>query len=376
MKKMVVLSLLVLSFPAMSFADTSDNVPESIIASSQERVVESASIPDEATIDSKDTSQDVSMETQDSKEVVSKTQNPIAEEPTLPEEKSKDKATTESSTEKSKNKAATESSAEKTKEIPTTVASKATVKEAAKVEKTQAVVEREALEEWTSDRIRESLNMHDYGISQAELGRYTDQELTNAFKLFVRYNFDFIGMDLGSYVRVLRMVYKDNLMSWDDVEQALAFNPHDYQTTTELAQNVDKLQMYLRVLHPDVRQFTNEELIYILNQMHGSEGKLSAATNLFSGILYRLTDYPELNLPIKNTLDSVPITQNLATTAKPEIQTLVVPKAPEKATVQPTAASQKEYPKTGEHNTLPITLAGIALFLISGILILKRRIRS
>ncbi|MDT2661157.1 LPXTG cell wall anchor domain-containing protein [Enterococcus hulanensis] len=363
MKKIVLLSLLVLSFPAMSFADTSDNVPESIIASSQEQVVESASIPDEATIDSKDTSQDVSLETQDSKEVVSKTQNPIAEEPTLPEEKSKDKA-------------ATESSAEKTKEIPTTVASKATVKEAAKVEKTQAVVEREALEEWTSDRIRESLNMHDYGISQAELGSYTDQELTNAFKLFVRYNFDFIGMDLGSYVRVLRMVYKDNLMSWDDVEQALAFNPHDYQTTTELAQNVDKLQMYLRVLHPDVRQFTNEELIYILNQMHGSEGKLSAATNLFSGILYRLTDYPELNLPIKNTLDSVPITQNLAATAKPEIQTLVVPKAPEKATVQPTAASQKEYPKTGEHNTLPITLAGIALFLISGILILKRRIRS
>ncbi|WP_429958666.1 LPXTG cell wall anchor domain-containing protein [Enterococcus sp. AZ196] len=371
---MVLLSLLVLSFPAMSFADTSDSVPESVIASGQEQVVESGSIPDEASIDSKDTSQDVSMETQDSKEVVSKTQNPIAEEPTLPEEKPKDKA-------------ATESSAEKTKEIPTTVASKTAVKEAAKisvaptqatkVDKSKAELEKEQINDWTSDKIRDNLKTLDYGIiSQAELESYTDQELTNAFKLFVRYNFDFAGMDLGSYVRVLRMVYKDNLMSWNDVEQALAFNPHDYQTTTELAQNVDKLQMYLRVLHPEVRQFTNEELIYILNQLHGSEGQLSAAINLFSGILYRLNDYSELNLPIKNTLDSVPIIQNLAAAAKPEIQTLAVPKAPEKATVQPTAASQKEYPKTGERNTLPITLAGIALFLISGILILKRRIRS
>lgn len=172
------------------------------------------------------------------------------------------------------------------------------------------------------------------------------------------------------------MVYKDNLMAWNDVEKALAFNPHNYQTTTELAKNIDQLQMYLRVLHPEVRQFTNEELVYILNQMHGSEGQLSAAINLFSGVLYQLSDYPEVNLPINNSLASVPATQNLASAANSNIQTVALPKAPEKAVVQTAAANQKEYPKTGERNTLTITFAGIVLFLISGVLILKRRIRS
>ncbi|MGL9815864.1 MULTISPECIES: hypothetical protein [Enterococcus] len=48
MKKMVVFSLLVLSFPLVAFADTSDSVLDVPTASSQEQVVDSASVTNEA----------------------------------------------------------------------------------------------------------------------------------------------------------------------------------------------------------------------------------------------------------------------------------------------------------------------------------------
>ncbi|WP_242550354.1 LPXTG cell wall anchor domain-containing protein [Candidatus Enterococcus murrayae] len=363
---MVLLSLLVLNFPLVAFADTSDSTPASTVASSQEQVIEAPSNPNGVIVEQQEAA---SVEKQDSKESIVENKESTTEETAST---AKDEAAIEDTTKTSqseKNMAETETTA-----TPKAASKTVTVPPVTKVsEKSKAVVEKELIKEWTAEKIRENLTSTNYGIDQAELKSYSDQELSNAFKLFVRYNLDVTGTDLGFYVHTLRMVYKDKTVSWLDIEKALAFNPHEYQTTDELAENIDQLQMYLRILYPDTKHFTNEELIYILNDLKTKEN-LHYPNGLFSGILFSLDNYPDSNIAKPTGLN-----HNSTIAAKPLIQTVAnVPvstaSAKTEAAVQTT--DQKQYPKTGERNTLPITLAGIALFLISGILILKRRIRS
>lgn len=222
--------------------------------------------------------------------------------------------------------------------------------------------------EWTAEKIRENLTGTDYGIDQNELKGYSDQELTNAFKLFNRYNFDITGMDLGSYVRVLRMIYKDKEVSWTEVEKALVFNPHNFQTTVELAKNIDQLQHYLRVLHPGIQHFSNEEMLHILNHLSGAEDQLSAANGLFAGLVRWLYDSQPGNAPIEN---GAPI-QNIDTTTQPIVENLTTnPTSVVKNNAQ--ATTQKEYPKTGERRTDSLTIMGIIVFFLAGLVLLKRR---
>lgn len=202
MKKIVLLSLLVLSFPAVTFADTSDSVPDDTVSSKQEQIIDSASISAEASVDSHAASPAISKETQQSKEAITEEPEPVSEET------STDTAAIDSAADKTEN-SETDNTAALTTNTPNAAVPEApktavaATQAAPKVETSQIVVEKEAVKEWTPDKIRENLKVPDYGISRAELQGYTDQELTNAFKLFVRYNFDFSGMDLGSYVRVL-----------------------------------------------------------------------------------------------------------------------------------------------------------------------------
>lgn len=367
MKKMVVFSLLVLNFPFVAFADSSDSVPDQTVSSSQEQFVDQVS--ETGTGDQlPTTTSKASTEETVTKQVA--TTNSTATEETEKSEVAKDNPTTETATVEKKQDETVQTSEIEKKKVDTITPQKA----AAKTSESPAALEESLNKEWTAEKIRENLTGTDYGIDQNELKGYSDQELTNAFKLFNRYNFDITGMDLGSYVRVLRMVYKDKVISWNDVEKALAFNPNNYTTTAELAQNVDDLQTYLRVLYSNkegflpLRHFTNEEMLHILNHLSGAEDQLSAANGLFSGLVHWLYNSQPGNGPIEN---GAPI-QNIDTTTQPIVENLTTnPTSVVKNNAQ--ATTQKEYPKTGERRTDSLTIMGIIVFFLAGLVLLKRR---
>ena len=374
MKKMVVLSLLALSFPLAAFADTSESIPAETVGSRQEQVIESSSVPEETGVDNELST--VPTETQTSSEGTVETQETDTEDTTASLEITKKENLNEAPT--------TETSNVETKatENAKTSDSAQNRQTAVKALESPTVVEENLNKEWTAEKIRENLTGADYGINQNELKGYTDEELTNAFKLFNRYNFDITGMDLGSYVRVLRMVYKEKVVSWNDVEKALAFNPNNYTTTAELAKNVDQLQAYLRVLYANkdgflpLRQFSNEEMLHILDHLSGAEDELSAANGLFSGLVHWLYDSQQGNGPIENGPRPIAPIQNLATTTKPIAQDIAT--FPNTTTTMKNdstsqTAGQKEYPKTGERGTTSLTIIGIAVFLFTGLVVLKRR---
>lgn len=366
MKKMVVLSLLVLNFPLVAFADTSESIPDKTVSSSQEQVIDSASILEET-----ENQLPATDEIFASKEDAIGSQDISTDVTAVTEETVKTETTTENSITSNEKKTEAESKSD-VKAFATIVSQQ----ESTMSKKSQSIIEKELNAEWTAERFRKNLNMHNYGISQFELDSYTDEEMENAGRLFTRYNFDLTGMDLGSYVRVLRMLYKDEVISWADAEKALLFNPHDYQTTTNLAQNIDELQNYLHILHPDIRHFTNEELIYILNEL-SKDDKLGYPNGLFSGILYRLINYPEVVLPVSSAIKPFSPIQNMGTTSPVITNVATIPDyaKPIKEKTQVQIATQKEYPKTGENRNFVLTLIGITLFIIAGIMILKRRVR-
>lgn len=387
---MVVLSLLVLSFPLAAFADTEESVPVESTVFSQEQTIESIPVPSEATTESQEP--DLNDPASPDNKAVEEPEK-ANEEATVSESDTqkvpaetatKDSGTEEEVTKASEATVTPKASAElETSKVATAQKPASAYQTASTVKQSQAELEKELNQEWTAEKIRENLNGTDYGINQKELQGYTDQELTNAFKLFIRYNFDIIGMDLGSYVRVLRMVYQEKVMSWADVEQALTFNPHNYQTTAEYAQNVDQLQNYLRVLYPEIRHFSNEEMLHVLDHLSGAEGELSRANGLFLGFINWLYNSQEGNgpidngpkpaAPLQNLVTTNPIITNLATIPVPTTTPATVKNDGEQ--VQATT-NQKEYPKTGEKSNVSLIISGIVLLLITGFVILKRRIRS
>lgn len=371
---MVVLCLLALSFPLAAFADTSESIPAETVGSRQEQVIESSSVPEENGVDNELST--VPTETQTSSEGTVETQETDTENATANLEITKKENLNEAPTTETSN---VETKATENAKTSDSVQNRQT---AVKALESPAVVEENLNKEWTAEKIRENLTSADYGINQNELKGYTDEELTNAFKLFNRYNFDITGMDLGSYVRMLRMVYKEKVVSWNDVEKALAFNPNNYTTTAELAKNVDQLQAYLRVLYANkdgflpLRQFSNEEMLHILDHLSGAEDELSAANGLFSGLVHWLYNSQQGNGPIENGPRPIAPIQNLATTTKPiaqDIATFPNTTTTMKNDITGQTAGQKEYPKTGERGTTSLTIIGIAVFLFTGLVVLKRR---
>lgn len=79
MKKMVVLGLLSLCSPLISFADTSNDVPDNALVPSQEQVIESSPIIDGSTTDSQENTSDISTEDQNGTETTSSIQESDAE---------------------------------------------------------------------------------------------------------------------------------------------------------------------------------------------------------------------------------------------------------------------------------------------------------
>ena len=149
-----------------------------------------------------------------------------------------------------------------------------------------------------------------------------------------------------------------------------------------MAKNVDQLQAYLRVLYANkdgflpLRQFSNEEMLHILDHLSGAEDELSAANGLFSGLVHWLYDSQQGNGPIDNGPKPIAPIQNLATTTKPIVQDIATfpnTTTTMKNDITGQTAGQKEYPKTGERGTTSLTIIGIAVFLFTGLVVLKRR---
>ena len=388
MKKMVVFSLLILNFPMVAFADTSESLSEKTVNSSQEQFVESASLSEESGTDpvlSVDPKENPAASTEKTVErSTSKIEDTIGSSENAVNEETIDHPTTETTVGK-KRHAEEPAASDKIEKATSAVVPQAGAAVIEKAAESPSDLEEKLNKEWTAEKIRENLTGSDYGINQNELKGYSDEELTNAFKLFNRYNFDITGMDLGSYVRVLRMVYKDHAVTWNEVEQALAFNPNQYTTTAELAQNIDQLQAYLRILYSSkegfvpLRSFTNEEMLHILNHLSGAEGELSAANGLFSGLVHWLYYSQEGNGPIDNGPKPVPLIQNMETPVNPVVQKGVATQTNSNTVVDRLATGaneQKEYPKTGENQHIIYTFIGMILALFAGSILFRKWIRS
>lgn len=388
MKKMVVFSLLVLNFPMVAFADTSESLSEKTVNSSQEQFVESASLSEKSGTDpvlSVDPKENPAASTEKTVErSTSKIEDTISSSEHAVNEEIIDHPTTETTVVK-KRHAEEPAASDKIEKATGAVVPQASAGVIEKAAEYPSDLEEKLNKEWTAEKIRENLTGSDYGITQNELKGYSDEELTNAFKLFNRYNFDLTGMDLGSYVHVLRMVYKEHAVSWNEVEQALAFNPNNYTTTAELAQNIDQLQAYLKILYSNkegfvpLRSFTNEEMLHILNHLSGAEDKLSYANGLFSGLVHWLYSSQEGNGPIDNGPKPVPLIQTMETPANPIVLKDAAPQNNSNTTenrLLTEANGQKEYPKTGEKQPVIFTLIGMIMTLFAGSILLRRRLRA
>ncbi|MGM0213489.1 LPXTG cell wall anchor domain-containing protein [Enterococcus sp. AZ109] len=231
--------------------------------------------------------------------------------------------------------------------------------------------------EYTPAVIRDLLANPDYGITATELAGYTDEQLTSAWKLFERYNYDVIGMDLSSYVRVLRMVYKDKVISWEAAEQALAFNPNQYTTCAELIANIDQLYNYVQVLYPNGNGFANlskhskETWVHVLNHLAPVQQSLiDDYGSLFNGVVKWLEASSVGNPPIQQPTEEPKPDPKVVPDPKPEPAPVVTkkPDAP--------ARTKKEYPKTGEENTIYLAVAGGIIIILAGSIIVYRKRRA
>lgn len=396
MKKIVLCSLLVLIFPAAALADTSESISDGMTTPDQELVTESTSISENITNESQapassETStlddSTVESETAISEEPPSVDTSSTSEEMAAADEVIAESGTTESTMSSSEDLEEQTAFSQAAVATRTLSATPKTIDPKEIAEKTKPILTFEEDYIITELKypweIREVLTYSKFKIDPAELSGYTDQELENAFTLLALYSSDVTYMDWSGYTRILQMLYRDNVISWSDVEKVLTFNSLDYQTTAELAKDIDQLQAYLRILYSkkegflQIRPFTNEELLQILNDLSGYEEELSKGHYLFSGILHWLYNSQEENRlePVMPIL-SLSISTNLAggnVLSIPKSSSIPVSVQNNDATMN--ATTQKEYPKTGEKNTLPLSIIGVACFFISGFILLEKRFR-
>lgn len=131
-------------------------------------------------------------------------------------------------------------------------------------------------------KIREELSNGSYGISKEELAKYTDEQLEQAMTLFTRYNYDISGMDYGAYSRLLTTLFVDKTVNLNDALTQLYFNPSSFGSYSEMINQIDQLQTYLKTLYPVNSTFikgvnlTNEQLIAKLNSLQKLEDEATA----------------------------------------------------------------------------------------------------
>lgn len=324
MKKIFLVCVLSLAFPVAAMADTTDSVSNSNVQ--QEQKGYGAIITDE--VGKAETTASSNSIESDKKATTDSTSKSDA---TIDATKATNELVEEQV------KGATQSSQEKKSESSTTSSEESVAKDAVK-----------SIEDFTPAYIRELLTDSVYPIDAKELASYSDEQLANAMKLFERYNQDVSGMDMGGYVQVLRMVYKDQVISWEAAEKALTFNPNQYQTIDELLANVDQLYDYVQVLYPEntffsLKNLSKTEWIHILNYLADSGQdmlQLGGGASIFTGVARWIQDSSEGNAPYDNGPKKTEEVKNLAAPVKQ-------------------ATAQTELPKMGGQNNILLTVAGV-----------------
>ncbi len=213
--------------------------------------------------------------------------------------------------------------------------------------------------------IRQELLKADYGISQVELDKYSDEQLEQTMTLFTRYNYDFIGMDYGSYVRLLNTLFVDKTVNVNDALTQLYFDPNSFSSYKEMIPQIDSLQTYLRTLYPVNSSFipginvSNDVLISKLNELQKfeDEAKAKGETIPFGRIAGIINHVPTK----EETKDSSAV--------KIKESSDMLTDSSQKQGVNPSSSDNKKssnLPKTGETKE-SIILVSLGVFTLAGI---------
>lgn len=221
----------------------------------------------------------------------------------------------------------------------------------------------------TGESIRKFLLEKNYGIDEVELSKYTDSDLMNSMVLFERYNYDITGMDMSSYVRVVRALYGDKTLSWDVISTQLSFNPSQFKSFAELVPNVNELQGYIKALYPShssflpMRLVTNDELTAVLNQLEIVETKLKAENEtLPAGRIIMIMNHLDNAVPANTTPSTSDSKKVDDPVASPDTK-----KADEKGGLL-------KLPQTGEEKAKwAVSILGIVLVIIVIIYVVRRK---
>ncbi|MGG5314764.1 LPXTG cell wall anchor domain-containing protein [Enterococcus sp. AZ072] len=201
-------------------------------------------------------------------------------------------------------------------------------------------------------------------LSKEEIDGYTDQQLLDAQTLFERYNYDTVGMDASSFARLLRALYQDKTISYDEAAKALAFNPNNYKSSLDMISDIDQLQAYLKVMYPanssfwGIRDLTNDELIAILKQIAPFQQKIiEEQGSLWPGVIALISNYAEKGLPATSTDQSDHTSTSTSESAGNTVNNgATTPSSSETQTV-----IQKLLPKTGEQKTTWMIVIGLVI---------------
>lgn len=203
-------------------------------------------------------------------------------------------------------------------------------------------------------------------ISKEEIDSYTDQQLLDAQTLFERYNHDTVGMDAGSFARLLRALYQDKSLSYDKAVNALAFNPNNYQSSLDMITAIDQLQAYLKAMYPanssfwGIRNLTNDELIAILKHIAPVQQKIVEERGyLWPGMIALISNYAEKGLPAteSSTGQSTGTSTSTSESAGNKVNTgVTTPSSSESQSIV-----QKLLPKTGEQKTTWMIVIGLII---------------
>lgn len=235
-----------------------------------------------------------------------------------------------------------------------------------------------------ADQIRETMKQSDLGsiISEKEINSYTDQQLLNAMTLTMRMSSDTYGLDIGGYARILQALYKDNSLSWENIQTILNFDPNKYTNAIEMIDDIDSLQAYLNALYPStssffgVRNMSREELINVLKYISPiQEEMIGTGNSFFPGIIAWISRYADDEnirrgvTPVASTIDTN------SDTASSEQAVSSTNSAENKA-------DDKEdkilgiLPKTGEQRNFYLTIFGVIVLVIIAVVMVMRNRRK
>ena len=234
------------------------------------------------------------------------------------------------------------------------------------------------------NQIREALKA-DYMsaiLSPEEVDSYTDQQLLNTMTFVNRVNVDVYSLDISGYAHALQALYKDHTLSWEKIEQAMAYNPNEYKNSLDMIPTIDQLQNYLEALYPSTSSFiaipklSNEELTNVLTHISPIQKEIMEKDGtLFPGIIaWIMTFSEEPSILAGNTTTSTTASEESSSeaTSSTEKEKTEVP-----ATSESTPTKKTGFlPKTGEQRKVWLTVIGAAILVIVLFILIRKKKNS